>query len=119
MSSVIELTNVIKTYTMGDTTFNALDGVTVAIQKGDFAAIVGPSGSGKSTLMHIIGILDDEPTGNLDSKSGKEIIEFFNELNDLGNTIVLVTHSPEIARVAKRIIEIKDGKIERDTKRKR
>jgi putative ABC transport system ATP-binding protein len=58
MSSVIQLTNVTKTYTMGDTTFNALDDVTLAIQKGDFAAITGPSGSGKSTLMHIIGILD-------------------------------------------------------------
>ena len=210
---------------MGDTTFNALDGVTVTIQKGDFAAIVGPSGSGKSTLMHIIGILDrptsgkvvlddhdvstltekeaavernknlgfvfqsfnllprtsavdnvalpliyagvnktertkraqealirvglegkfdntpaqlsggqqqrvaiaralinnpslilaDEPTGNLDSKSGREILNFFKELNKNGNTIVLVTHSPEVAREAKRIIEIKDGKIERDT----
>jgi putative ABC transport system ATP-binding protein len=227
MNSVIQLTNVTKTYTMGDTTFNALDGVTVSIQKGDFAAIVGPSGSGKSTLMHIIGILDrptsgkvilddhdvstlsekeaaiernknlgfvfqsfnllprtsavdnvalpliyagvsknertkraedalvrvgltgkfdntpaqlsggqqqrvaiaralinnpslilaDEPTGNLDSKSGREIMDFFRELNSHGNTIVLVTHSPEVAREAKRVIEIKDGKIERDTKR--
>jgi len=225
MNNVIELNNVYKTYTMGDTTFNALDGVTVTIQKGDFAAIVGPSGSGKSTLMHIIGILDrptsgkvvlddhdvstltekeaavernknlgfvfqsfnllprtsavdnvalpliyagvnktertkraqealirvglegkfdntpaqlsggqqqrvaiaralinnpslilaDEPTGNLDSKSGREILNFFKELNKNGNTIVLVTHSPEVAREAKRIIEIKDGKIERDT----
>jgi putative ABC transport system ATP-binding protein len=63
-------------------------------------------------------ILADEPTGNLDSKSGREILDFFKELNSHGNTIVLVTHSPEVAREAKRVIEIRDGKIEQDTKRK-
>ncbi len=62
-------------------------------------------------------ILADEPTGNLDSKSGKEILDFFKELNDQGNTIVLVTHSLEIAQSAKRIIEIKDGSVIKDKKR--
>ncbi|MCS7092408.1 MAG: ABC transporter ATP-binding protein [Patescibacteria group bacterium] len=61
-------------------------------------------------------ILADEPTGNLDSKSGQEIINIFKKLNKEGNTIVLVTHEPDIAKQAKRIIEVKDGEIIRDTK---
>lgn len=54
-------------------------------------------------------ILADEPTGNLDSKSSEEIISLLKELNKKGNTIVLVTHEKDIARAAKRIVEIKDG----------
>ena len=56
-------------------------------------------------------ILADEPTGNLDSQAGKEIMEIFKKLNLEGNTIVVVTHDPEVAKYAKRIIEIKDGRI--------
>ena len=58
-------------------------------------------------------IFADEPTGNLDSKSGKEIMEIFQKLNKEGNTIVVVTHNPEIAKYAKRVIKIKDGRIQR------
>lgn len=61
-------------------------------------------------------VLADEPTGNLDSKSGDEIMAFFKKLNEQGNTIVLVTHEPDIAKQAKRIIEVRDGNIVRDTK---
>jgi ABC-type antimicrobial peptide transport system, ATPase component len=61
-------------------------------------------------------ILADEPTGNLDSKSGNEIMDYFKKLNKEGNTIVLVTHEKDIAMQAKRIIEVKDGEIIRDTK---
>lgn len=63
-------------------------------------------------------ILADEPTGNLDSKSNDEIIDLLVNLNRDGNTIVLVTHEMEIARKAKRIVEIKDGQIISDKKQK-
>lgn len=56
-------------------------------------------------------ILADEPTGALDSKSGKIVLEILNKLNEQGHTVVLVTHDREIAARAKRVIEIKDGKI--------
>ncbi|MBU1117395.1 ABC transporter ATP-binding protein [Patescibacteria group bacterium] len=218
---VLELKNIVKTYTSGNTTFNALDGVSVCINRGEFVSITGPSGSGKSTLMHVVGLLDnptsgqvllegqdishlneeelaktrnvtlgfvfqqfnllaktsatenvslpllysdvpkslrlpkaiemlnkvglgdklnntpaqlsggqqqrvaiaralindpkiilaDEPTGNLDSKSGKEIISLFHQLHDEGRTIILVTHDMDLAKQAQRIIIIKDGKV--------
>ncbi len=63
-------------------------------------------------------ILADEPTGNLDSKAGDEIINLLKDLNKKGNTIVLVTHEREIAKKAKRIVEIKDGLIISDKKTK-
>lgn len=62
-------------------------------------------------------ILADEPTGNLDSKSGQEIMDFLKNLNREGNTIVLVTHEPDIARQTKRIVEVKDGRIVKDTRK--
>ncbi|MBX2977367.1 MAG: ABC transporter ATP-binding protein [Ignavibacteriaceae bacterium] len=59
-------------------------------------------------------ILADEPTGNLDSKTGEEIMGLFNEIYEAGNTIILVTHEEYIAEHAARIIRIKDGYIEKD-----
>lgn len=56
-------------------------------------------------------ILADEPTGNLDSKSGDEIIDLFINLNKEGKTIVVVTHDEDIAKIAKKIIRIEDGKV--------
>ena len=61
-------------------------------------------------------ILADEPTGNLDSVTGKEIINIFEELWRQGNTVVMITHDPEISRRTKRIIKLKDGMIENDEK---
>ena len=53
----------------------------------------------------------DEPTGNLDSRTGEEIMEIFHELHQQGNTIVLITHDNEVAKQASRSIHIRDGKV--------
>jgi len=59
-------------------------------------------------------LLADEPTGNLDSRTSVEIMQIFQELNDQGLTIVLVTHEPDVAKFARRIVVFKDGKIRHD-----
>jgi putative ABC transport system ATP-binding protein len=59
-------------------------------------------------------ILADEPTGNLDSKTGDEIMALFDELHTKGNTIIVVTHEPDIAEYAHRIVTIRDGVIAGD-----
>ena len=59
-------------------------------------------------------ILADEPTGNLDSKSGNDILKFFTKLHKAGNTIIMVTHEESVAKLSKRRIDIFDGKIARD-----
>ena len=62
-------------------------------------------------------LLADEPTGNLDSKTGKEIMALFERLHKAGNTIVLVTHEPDVAAYAHRTIHIRDGQVENDVTR--
>ena len=59
-------------------------------------------------------LLADEPTGNLDSRTTREVMALFQELNDQGITIVLVTHEPEVAAYAKRVVDVRDGRIRRD-----
>ncbi len=218
---MIELKEIYKIYTMGDTEVRAMDGISISIQKGEFVAIVGQSGSGKSTCMNIIGCLDvpttgqyflngvdvstmeedeladvrnnmlgfifqqynlipklnvienvelpllysgrsasdrrslaemalkrvgliekaknrpsqlsggqqqrvsiaralagqpsiilaDEPTGALDSKTGRDVLKFLQELNRDGNTIVLITHDNAIANTARRVVRLEDGKV--------
>lgn len=220
--SLIEVKNAIKTYQTGDDCFNALNCVSLSVEKGEFVAIMGASGSGKSTFMNMLGTLDkpnsgsyhldgidmlsldtdnlamvrnekmgfvfqgfnlisrttalenvelpmiykgigeeerktrakevlkivglesredhmpnqmsggqqqrvaiaraivndpplilaDEPTGNLDTKTSIEVMEFFVNLNrQMGKTIVLVTHEPDIAEYCGRIVRFKDGNI--------
>jgi putative ABC transport system ATP-binding protein len=59
-------------------------------------------------------LLADEPTGNLDSRTSEEIMGIFQELNDAGKTVVLITHEPDIAQHAKRIVHMRDGLIQQD-----
>jgi putative ABC transport system ATP-binding protein len=59
-------------------------------------------------------LLADEPTGNLDSATGQEILRIFDDLNEAGNTVILVTHENEMARHAKRILRFRDGLVEDD-----
>jgi putative ABC transport system ATP-binding protein len=61
-------------------------------------------------------ILADEPTGNLDSTSGTEILRLFDELSEQGKTLILVTHDPAVARHARRAIRLRDGEIESDVR---
>ena len=62
-------------------------------------------------------LLADEPTGNLDSKTGAEIMALFARLHRAGNTIMLVTHEAEVAAFAHRVLQLKDGELEKDVRR--
>jgi putative ABC transport system ATP-binding protein len=62
-------------------------------------------------------LLADEPTGNLDSKTGLEIMAVFDRLHKAGNTIILVTHEPDVAAYAYRTIHLRDGEVENDVRR--
>jgi putative ABC transport system ATP-binding protein len=64
-------------------------------------------------------VLADEPTGNLDSKTGVEIMKIFQKLHEEGTTIVLVTHDPEVAKWSERVVSMRDGRVEKDTGSKR
>jgi len=172
MSHQLNMRGVRKTYATGAVEVEALRGIDLQVDEGNYVAVMGPSGSGKSTLMHIIGCLDtpsagiyeldgidvssmtekslaevrnrkigfvfqqfnllpslsalrnvelplvyagvnaaerNEPTGALDSRSTKDILALFTELNDSGRTIVMITHEHDVAAHARRIVHIYDG----------
>ena len=67
--------------------------------------------SARAIAVHPSLILADEPTGNLDQKTGREILTIFDELHQAGNTIVLITHDPKVARCGQRMIRIEDGRL--------
>jgi putative ABC transport system ATP-binding protein len=68
----------------------------------------------RALVTHPSLILADEPTGNLDTKTGKEIMDLFGSLHAQGNTIILVTHDRTVAENARRIVTIRDGKVEKE-----
>ena len=68
----------------------------------------------RALVTHPALVLADEPTGNLDTRTSMEVMKLFQELNEQGITIVLVTHEPDIAAYAKRIVEMRDGRVRRD-----
>ena len=77
MEELIKLKNVKKTYTIGEKSFNALDGVSFSINKGEFVVILGPSGAGKSTLLNLLGGMDKVTSGEI--KVGDQVISEFND----------------------------------------
>ncbi len=83
---LIELKNIVKTYYAGDTNFNALDNVSLSIERGEFVAIMGASGSGKSTCMNILGTLDKPNSGEY-HLDGKDVLSLTpDELSQIRNS---------------------------------
>jgi len=72
---------------------------------------------GRALVNHPSIILADEPTGNLDSKTGMEIMGLFDDIHKAGNTVIMVTHEEEVAAHANRIIRLRDGMVESDTRK--
>lgn len=79
MEELISFKNVKKTYTLGEKKFNALDGVSFNINKGEFVVILGPSGAGKSTLLNLLGGMDTVTSGRI--KVGKEVISEYTDMS--------------------------------------
>src|SRR5947208_3350168 len=114
---LIDIRDVSKIYQMGAVEVHALRGISLTIDQGEMVAIMGPSGSGKSTLMNILGCLD-QPTSGTYILDGEEIMAIFERLNrEQSMTVILVTHDPEVAQHARRMIHVRDGVIAEDAAR--
>lgn len=124
MSSIIETTEIAKIYQMGTQTVNALQSISININRGEYVAFMGPSGSGKSTLMNIVGCLDTPSAGTyiLNSKDVSHMTE--NELADIRNkeigfvfqTFNLLPRATALENVALPLIYAGLGKSDRDEK---
>ena len=124
MSSIIETSKIAKIYQMGTQTVNALQSISISINKGEYVAFMGPSGSGKSTLMNIVGCLDTPTSGQyiLNNKDVSHMTE--NELADIRNkeigfvfqTFNLLPRATALENVALPLIYAGLGKSERDEK---
>ncbi len=124
MSSIIETTEIAKIYQMGTQTVNALQSISININRGEYVAFMGPSGSGKSTLMNIIGCLDTPSAGTyiLNNKDVSHMTE--NELADIRNkeigfvfqTFNLLPRATALENVALPLIYAGLGKSDRDEK---
>ena len=165
---MIHTKNLTKVYQAGSQAVQALKGINLNVNKGEFISIMGPRNTAFENVMlplkyaglekndakkktekviDLVGLSSrsnhtpaelsggqqqrvaiaralvnkpsilfaDEPTGNLDSKTGQDVMKIFKELNELGQTIILITHENDIARQSNRIITIMDGLIESDT----
>jgi len=137
-SPLISVENVSRIYGKGEARVAALSGVSFDINSGEFVAIIGSSGSlndvGLADRMHhkptqlsggqqqrvaiaraLVGepeiLLADEPTGALDSKTSEDIMTLLHKLNASGQTVIIITHDPEVAQSAQRVITLKDGEI--------
>src|SRR5438094_879670 len=104
----IELHNVTRHYTVGVEKIRALDGVDLHIAANEYVAIA------RALVNRPAMLLADEPTGNLDSVTSQEILDLFGKLHGEGQTIIMVTHEADVARHAKRIVRMKDGKVQSD-----